>query len=276
MSALVSAGARPYDDRRSALLGKGNSVRWAEGMKRLRFVVGTCRLAGRALMASIGVCALMLNGCTAPPIRVAQSSTVTEHHVHEIAEKLPVGSHLRRQLEVGYRGSGRRQPWMDAMLRQGLRRALFRTEVFALGRPVYVRVTRVVYFTEYDDTSCSQVADPRRLSEISASGLEGRLIQAAKARTAAATWLPTMDPQLPRLIGWSQFSLFADEWLPEVAFLTGFPERRTDPLIESVSAGDLVDVTARLGSGVDSRVREEAVWTALMASDPCMLTALLR
>jgi ankyrin repeat protein len=88
-------------------------------------------------------------------------------------------------------------------------------------------------------------------------------------------WWPTMDPHIPRPRGRSQFCLFADEWLPEIAFLIGLPDRRVDLFVESAPMGDLADVTARLTRGVGPSLRDEAMWAALLGNDHCMTTALL-
>ena len=274
MSVRASVGTHQYD-RRSAPPLTPNRARRAAGKGKSRCAVGTRSLPGLVGAGSLAICAAVLAGCAGPPRPRSQPGAAAQRHIHEIAEDLPADSRLREELEAGEYGSGIRLAWMDAMRRQGVKRAQVATEFLGLGRPIYVGVIRIVYFSEYDHGSCSQIADAKRLSGIRASGLEEQLMQAAREGVAGARWA-TMDPHLPPWHGRSQFNLLADEWLPAITFLTGFPDRRMDPCVESASMGDLADVTARLRRGVDLGIRDEAMWIALMSNDSCMTTALLR
>ena len=261
--------------RRSAPLLNRNRARRAAGKGKLRFAVGTRSLSGLAGAGSLAICAAVLAGCAGPPRPRSHPDAAAQRHIHTIAEELPADSRLRNELEAGAHGSGVRLAWMDAMRRQGVKRAKAATEFFGLGRPVYVKVARMVYFSEYDDSSCSQIADAKQLSQIRTSGLEVQLRRAAIEGTIGAHRLP-VDKLVMDLHGRGFIDLLADEWLPASAVLMSFPERNIDPLAQSVAIGDLADVMARLKRGVDPGVRDAAMPIAIIDDDYCMTTALLR
>ena len=186
---------------------------------------------------------------------------------------LPPGSALRRALERGGRGDGVRYPWMDAMRREGVRRALVRTEFVWHGKPTAVTVSQIVYSSEYDP-ACAQISDPQRLSQIHESGLEAQLANAAIARTLNAHWL-LIHGRRGAKHGNGFIELLADEWLPRLPD-TLFPAPKTpNRFREAVGMENVTAVTAMLGS-VTPEERYSALWVALLSDDPCLFTAILK
>lgn len=196
-----------------------------------------------------------------------------EDRIRELARALPPGSRLRGALERGERGDGVRYPWMDAMRSEGVRRALVRTEFVWRGKPTAVRVSRIVYSSEYEP-ACAQISDPQRLSRVRTSGLEGRLGDAAIARTLSAHWL-LIHGRHGTKHGIGIIELLADEWLPRRPDILAPAPKAPDRFREAVDMEDVAAVTALFGS-VTREERDSALWAALLSDDPCLFAAILK
>lgn len=195
-------------------------------------------------------------------------------HISELIASLPPGNRVREAMERGDRGDGVHYLWMDGMRREGVKRALVRTEFVWRGKPTEVRLSRIVYFSKYD-TSCAQISDPQPLSQIRTSGLEEELGKVAVQRTLKAHWL-LIHMRHRTKHGVGTIELLDDEWLPRLPD-TLAPTPKTPPsrFQEAIDMGDMAEVTSLLQVGVSSQERDGALGAALANSDPCMTRAFL-
>ena len=206
-----------------------------------------------------------------------------EEHVRSVMQMLPVSSDMRRSLEEGDRGAGIHYPWMDAMKRQGIKRAEVRLEFnvpFHIphiwsGRPGKFTAIRTLYFDKYD-RDCSQVTSPERLAALRAGGLEQELQTYAKEQAQNAPWFVFEHiPSASR--GVSTIDLMDDEWLPRSpSFL--FPSRDASepPLLNAVMSRDQVELNRVLTAKAPSATLDKALMVAAYSPDSCMVKSLLK
>jgi hypothetical protein len=81
-------------------------------------------------------------------------------------------------LDSGAHGDGIHHPWMDEMRHHRVKSAKLRISLTWFFGPRSLRVTRVMYFTEYDDPD-SQVTDAQKIKFFQSTGLEQRMKEVA-------------------------------------------------------------------------------------------------
>lgn len=197
-----------------------------------------------------------------------------QEQIGRLIESLPVGSRVRQEMEKGARGNGIHYAWMDQMRQEGLKRALVRTEFVWRGKPTGVKVSRIVYFSDYD-SDCAQISDPGRLSRFSSSGLKAALDKLAVERTVAASW-PLIHKRDRTKRGIATIEFFDNEWLPPLPdSLVPAPKM---PLAfgEAVGLQDVEAARSLLQSGVNPSERDRALWVALDGNNPCTVNAILK
>jgi hypothetical protein len=149
--------------------------------------------------------------------QVAQNNwPEVDQHISDLIKELPVDNLLRQQLVSGARGDGVRQPWMDDMRQEGVKRAVVWVNAHfnRRGKPKQMRVDRTEYFTRYERGGT--VLGAERLELIRTSGLEQRLGAVALEKAAHGYWVDVPRP-LPRpFVGTIPVELLDDEWLPNL------------------------------------------------------------
>jgi hypothetical protein len=200
---------------------------------------------------------------------------VAQEHIRQIIQSIPPNSPLRHRLEGGAHGSGIRQPWMDAMRREGVKRAFVRTEFPLRGRRTAddVKVVRTLYFSEYDN-DCSQIGDPGLLGRFHASGLEEDIRTAAVQR-AVQGHVQVVDGPVTATRGAGSFEFMDDEWLPSFSFVSPASDRPLSPFLQAVSLGDMTYAKELLHRGLDPGTRNAGMWRALAGDQSCVVTVLL-
>jgi len=207
-----------------------------------------------------------------------------EEHVRSVVQMLPADSDMRRSLEQGERGAGIHHPLMDAMKRQGIKRAEVRLEFnvpFHIphiwpGRPGKFTAVRTLYFDKYD-RDCAQVTSPERLAALRASGLEQELQNYAREQAQNAPWF--IFEHVPSAShGVSTIDLMDDEWLPRVpSFLYPSRDASEPPLLKAVTVRDQVELNRVLTAGkVSSATLDQALMVAAYSPDSCMVKSLLK
>jgi hypothetical protein len=170
-------------------------------------------------------------------------------------------------------GSGSPQSVAGMMRREGVKRALVRTEFVWHRKPTEVKVSRIVYFSKYDH-DCSQIQASDRLLSIRTSGLERKLKDAAIRRTIGGHFLLIHRRHISHGVGVIEF--VDDPILPrQTDILVPAPER-LNALKEATDMDDVGDVKNILQAGVDQGDRESALWASLSLDDPCLTSALLK
>lgn len=227
---------------------------------------------------------LILAGCTKQDQEPERRTPEGEAHVREVIQSLPANSGMRQALESGVRGNGIPQPWMDAMRKQGVKRA----EVYLTfnvpiriphiwpGRPGKLTVARTLYFSKYDSEDCGQITDADRLAAFRSSGLEQKLQSFALEEAANAKWF--VFEHVPSVShGESDVELFDDEWLPRMRTSLHTPHSPAEPLVNAVEFHDEVDVNKILAA---HRASQETLNVALMIAaynfDSCIVKSLLK
>jgi hypothetical protein len=223
------------------------------------------------------VCALSLIACSfQAPLPGDNFDETAREHIRQIAQTLPPDSRLRLSLQEGKHGDGVREPWMGTMRREGVRRALVRTEFSLRGRQPAddVKVSRILYFSEYEG-NCAQISDPRRLEEIRASGLGEDVGKAAVQRTAQRN-VQVVDGLVTALRGVGDQVFFDDEWLPAPhPFLSPSSATKPHPFLQAIDMGDTAFALALVHSGLDPALRDTGIWLALTSDEWCVVTGLL-
>jgi hypothetical protein len=163
-----------------------------------------------ALIALLTVAFPITPGQTRPSVARADS----DKHLHDIAQELPSGSLLRREILQGARGNEVRYPWMDEMAKRAVKRAVVWVDVIFdhKGRPTHTTVSRVEYFSQYDGDL--PISDSAQLGVIRDSGLERQLKRIALNRAAHGSWVDVPRPTPKPFVGGVKIDLFDDEWLP--------------------------------------------------------------
>lgn len=201
------------------------------------------------------------------------SGPCAQENIRALMGSLPSGSRMRTALEKGGRGEGTRYPWMDSMRREGIRRALVQTAFVWRGNPMEVTVSRIVYFSKYDQ-DCAQISDPQQLSRIRTSGLEAELGKAAEECTLKGHWLGIHVHRTSHGVG--TIELLDDECLPHLPYiLTPMPETSPSRFHEAVAMNDVAEVASLLRGAVSPAERDGALWVTVAGDDPCMTTTLL-
>jgi hypothetical protein len=138
-----------------------------------------------------------------------------EAHVREVLKELPPNSVLRNELLHGARGDGIHHPWMDAMRREGIKRAIITVNIDfdRHGRPKRMNVGHVEFFTDYEGIG-TPIADTQRLHSIQISGLENQLENLALTRAALGRWVDVPRPTPEPFVGGAKIEFLDDEWLP--------------------------------------------------------------
>jgi hypothetical protein len=141
-------------------------------------------------------CILLLTGAGQSQ-SASGTSTDGERHIRALAQQLPVGSLLRKELLSGARGDGVRHAWMDQMQQLGIRSAVVSVEARfnRRGKPVKMRVARLHYYSGYDNTG--DIADQQLLSSIRTSGLEKQLTGLGLQKATHAAWIDVPRPRAP-------------------------------------------------------------------------------
>jgi len=136
-------------------------------------------------------------------------------HIAGIIRELPAESKLRRHLLHGDRGNGVHQPWMDAMRRLKIRRAVAWANILfdKKGRPKQVDIGKVECYAEYEGGD--PLMDAETLATVRTSGLERELNELAQEQARVGSWF-----DVPRknhdFLGGAQIVFLDDEWLPVI------------------------------------------------------------
>jgi len=192
---------------------------------------------------------------------------------------------MRRSLEEGDRGAGVHYPWMDAMKRQGVKRAEVRLKFnvpFHIphiwsARPRKFTAIRTLYFDKYD-RDCAQITSPDRIAAFRSSGLEKELETYATQQALKASWFAIDNPRHDASQGQSYVDLIDDEWLPRTpSFLFPLREDSRAPLDEAILSSDEAELDRILASKVASSTALHGVIIAAAAgSDSCIVKSLLQ
>jgi hypothetical protein len=223
-------------------------------------------------------------GCKHRSREEPQRTPQGEEHVRAIIQSLPADSYLRRDLEQGARGSGFHHPWMDAMKRQGIKRAEvhldfnvpFHVPHLWAGRPGKFTAVRTLYFDNYD-RDCSQITSPARLAALRESGLEQELQSYAREQAQNAPWF--VFEHLPSTSrGVSKIDLMDDEWLPRnPSFLYPAGADSGPNLLDAVAAHDRVTLNGVLAAGkTPAATLDTGLMIAAYGPDSCMVKSLLQ
>jgi ankyrin repeat protein len=171
-------------------------------------------------------------------------SSQVQERLRSIAETLPSDSLLRRMLNSGAHGDGIHHPWMDEMRYHGVKGAKVQISLTWFFGPRSLRVTRVMYFTEYDDPD-SQVTDPQKTKFFQSTGLEQRLKEVALQRGLHGRWFESPLAQHPWRLGLvdagTEVDLFDEEWLPILPEFYWNLDTAQGALTRAVASGDRFD-----------------------------------
>jgi hypothetical protein len=167
------------------------------------------RMRRRMALATIGVMSTALS--PAVPLQPRQAPTVgAETHIRALAQRLPPGSSMQSDLESGARGDGIHHSWMDAMQKEGVKRAWIVMFTGLNDPPKEWTVSEVAYYSAYDREG-SQITDPKWLERIRTSGLADELRKVALDRAPSSLWYKHDLMLIP-------VDLLDDEWLPSVTY----------------------------------------------------------
>lgn len=212
---------------------------------------------------------LRLAGILALALQLAQSptevSSQSQKHLREVADALPADSTVRQALQNGAHGDGIHYSWMDEMKRGGVKCAQVEIHLTWFFRPRFLKITRIMYFTSYDDPD-SQVTNPERIKFFQTSGLEAKLKEVALKRGRRGFWFES--PQYQHPSRWWPVPVAVRVDLLDDEFLPVFPPRYRDfdtsqtQLVRAVAAGDRFETQKILSQGkLDSRDLGQAlVW----------------
>jgi hypothetical protein len=152
-------------------------------------------------------------------------------------------------LDNGGHGDGIPYPWMDEMRRDGVKNAKVQISLTWFFGPRSLRVSRVMYFTEYD-TPDSQVTNPQKIKFFQSTGLEQRLKEIALQRGLHGRWFESPLAQHPMRLGLvdagTQVDLFDEEWLPILPAFYWNLDTTQGALTRAVAAGDRFDTKKSL------------------------------
>lgn len=137
-----------------------------------------------------------------------------EQHIRGIIAELPIESALRRELLSGARGNGIRQPWMDEMRRDGVKRAVVQIAIHfdRHGRAKRMVLKSTQFFATYGEGT--PISDATTLNNVHVDGLEQALRDLALQRAAHGTWIDVPRPRPVPFDGGARLEFFDDEWLP--------------------------------------------------------------
>lgn len=205
--------------------------------------------------------------------------TQVQERLRSIAESLPSDSLLRRLLNDGTHGDGIRHPWMDEMRHEGVKSAKVEISLTWFFGPRSLRVTRVMYFAEYDDPS-SQVTDPLQIKFFQSHGLEQKLKEVALQRGIHGTWFESPPAQHPMRLGpvaaGTQVDLFDEEWLPTHPAFYWNLNTTQRALTRAVAGGDLFEIKELLSERRFSASElDEALGWAASGQNPAIVRDLL-
>jgi hypothetical protein len=201
------------------------------------------------------------------PQGAREFSTETQEHLHKVAETLPPGGTLRRALSYGAHGDGIHYPWMEEMKRDGVKCAQVELELTWFFGPRFLKIARVMYFSEYDNSD-SQILDPQRIKYFQSSGLQEKLQEVALQRGTHGMWVESPPAQHPSRWGpvpaGIQIDLFDEEWLPSFPPFYWNRDSSQSPLVRAVAAGDRFETRKLLSEGklVTSDVDNALQWAA--------------
>jgi hypothetical protein len=206
-------------------------------------------------------------------------STDTQEHLHQVAETLPPNSTLRRALSGGAHGDGIRHPWMDEMKRAGVKCARVELGLTWFFGPRFLKIARVMYFSEYDNPD-SQIVGAERIKYFQSSGLEKKLQEVALQRGAHGMWFESPPAQHPSRWGpvpaGIQIELFDEEWLPNFPPFYWNRDTSQSPLVRAVAAGDRFETRKLLSEGkLDTNDLDNALHWAACGDDPGAVRELL-
>lgn len=227
---------------------------------------------------------LLLTACAKQAQEPERRTPEGEAHVRAVIQNLPSDSRMRKNLEDGARGNGIPQPWMEAMRKQGVKRA----EVYLAfnvpiriphiwpGRPGKLTVVRTLYFSKYDSHDCAQITDPDRLAAFHTSGLEQKLQSFALEEAADAKWF--VFEHVPSVShGESDVELFDDEWLPRMRTFLHGPHSPEEPLVNAAEFHDEVEVNKMLAAhSASQKTLNVALMIAAYNFDSCIVQSLLK
>jgi hypothetical protein len=145
-------------------------------------------------------------------------------HIEAVVASLPQDSSLRRTLEAGHYGDGRREAWMDGMRAFGIKQAMF--EVHGVWHGKYgfnpQSIGRAIYRKQYDDRD-SQIINASELGSFRQKGLENTLREAAFRRSKTATWFGIDSSPAEAEKCFVDVYLFDDQWLRDDWLLSANP-----------------------------------------------------
>lgn len=162
-------------------------------------------------VATVALTVIALAGAgAARPLAQQNPSTLVDAHIQELEKNLPPNSPMRADLDSGARGDGIRQSWMDAMRKEGVKRAWVVIFAGLNDAPREWKVYEVAYYSAYDREG-SQITDPKWLERIRASGLANELNQVALEHAPHSPWHEHERVLIP-------VDLLDDEWLPSISY----------------------------------------------------------
>jgi ankyrin repeat protein len=199
----------------------------------------------------LGVALLLAVGFQAPP-GAREFSTETQEHLQQVAKTLPPDGALRRALSSGAHGDGIHYPWMDRMKLAGAKCVKVQLNLTWFFGPRFLKIARVMYFSEYDNPD-SQIIDPQRIKSFQSSGLEEKLLEVALQRGAHGVWFESPPAQHPSRWGpvpaGIQIDLLDEEWLPSFPPFYWNRDTSQSPLVRAVAAGDRFETRKLLSEG---------------------------
>jgi ankyrin repeat protein len=168
---------------------------------------------------------------------------------------------------------------MDEMKQAGLKCVKVELRLRWFFGPRFLKVTRVMYFSEYDNPD-SQITDPQRIKNFQSSGLEEKLQGVALQRGAHGMWFESPPAQHPSRWGpvpaGIQIDLFDEEWLPIFPPFYWNLDTSQSPLVRAVAAGDRFETKKLLSQGkVDTSDLDDALRWAACGGDASAVRELL-
>lgn len=165
------------------------------------------------------------------------------------------------------------------MKRAGVKCAKVELKLTWFFGPRFLKIARVMYFSEYDNSD-SQIVDAERIKYFQSSGLEKKLQEVALQRGAHGMWFESPPAQHPSRWGPApagiQIELFDEEWLPNSPPFYWNRDTSQSPLVSAVAAGDRFETRKLLSDGkLDTRDLDNALHWAACGDDPRAVLELL-
>lgn len=231
------------------------------------------------LVSSALKVALLLAVSLQAPQGAREVSPQVQEYLREVAKTLPPDSLLRQALSNGSHGDGIHYPWMDEMRRAGVKCVKVELRLRWFFGPRFLKVTREMYFSEYDNQD-SQITDPQRIKYFQSSGLEEKLRGVALQRGAHGMWFESPPHQHPAHWGpipaGIRIDLFDEEWLPIFPPFYWNLDTSQSSLVRAVAAGDRFQRKKLLSQGkLNSSDLNDALGWAACGRDVAAVRELL-